>query len=86
MPLTAIATVAGSAAIQLNVAKLRLGERKQPAIGICEIIVDKDAFRVGVYCFSDDRARKTWSCADRCTKQTSTPRKTTLSSSSYIDA
>jgi hypothetical protein len=44
MPLTAIATVAGSAAIQLNVAKLRLGERKQPVIGICEIIVDKDAF------------------------------------------
>jgi hypothetical protein len=38
------ATVAGSAAIQLNVAKLRLGERKQPAIGVCEIIVDKDAF------------------------------------------
>jgi hypothetical protein len=38
------ATVAGSAAIQLNVAILRLGERKQPAIGVCEIIVDKDAF------------------------------------------
>jgi hypothetical protein len=38
------ATVAGSAAIQLNVAMLRLGERKQSAIGVCEIIVDKDAF------------------------------------------
>jgi hypothetical protein len=38
------ATVAGLAAIQLMVAKLRLGERKQPAIGICEIIVDKNAF------------------------------------------
>jgi hypothetical protein len=37
-------TVASSAAIQLNVAMLRLGERKQPAIGVCEIIVDKDAF------------------------------------------
>jgi hypothetical protein len=38
------ATVASSAAIQLNVAMLRFGERKQPAIGVCEIIVDKDAF------------------------------------------
>ena len=38
------ATVAGSAATQLNVAMLRLRERKQPAIGVCEIIVDKDAF------------------------------------------
>ena len=37
-------TVASSAAIQLNVAMLRLGERKQPAIGVCEIIVYKDAF------------------------------------------
>jgi hypothetical protein len=42
MPLTAIATVAGSAAIQLNVAKLRLGEQKQLVIGIREIVVDKD--------------------------------------------
>ena len=44
MPLTAIATVAGSAAIQLNVAKLILGEREQPVIGICVFIVDNDAF------------------------------------------
>jgi hypothetical protein len=46
MPLTVIATIAGSAAIQLNVAKLRLCERNQPVIDICEIIVDKDVMRL----------------------------------------
>lgn len=38
------AAVAGSAAIQLMGAMLRLGEWTQPAIDIYKIIVDKDAF------------------------------------------
>ncbi len=44
------ATVADQTAIQHMVMKLRLGKRKQLAIGICEIIVDKDVFsnRLGV--------------------------------------
>jgi hypothetical protein len=48
------ATVAGSAAIQLNVAMLRLGERMQPAIGVCvvrSLLIKIRVLTVGVALF-----------------------------------